>query len=417
MIKATDSIAGTTRTITWDDDNRMKSVTDSLNSTGVTAKTTFAYDASGTRVVKSGNLGDVVYVNANYTLRNSDLISKHVFAGNTRIVSKMSSVQTTGTATTVKDMGAFYYHGDHLGSSSVITDSTGKFYEHIEYFPYGEDWIDDKASSTSDSVAYKFTTKEYDAETGYYNFGARTYDPKLGVWTSVDKAFEKYMPSASDFDTEHDYYWYLKQDASKKLPGVGGVFNSGNLNVYSYALNNPVRYIDPDGNATALNQGEMSVLDSMRAQNKAIADPEYKAGAGGHIAKPDPSYTWCNQAAFDIIKAAGGDLSKFTKPGGRYETRANDMINVMKEGVANKNLKMATGEQAKNLANQGYTVIAAAPGHVATVASSYNKYDPEKGPTVAHVGGGNNAVMSAKSAFQTDVKNLQFFYDPKQKVK
>ncbi|MFH0977500.1 MAG: RHS repeat-associated core domain-containing protein [Spirochaetota bacterium] len=200
-------------------------------------------------MLKSGNLGDVVYVNANYTLRNSDIVSKHVFAGNTRIVSKMSSVQTTGTATTVKDIGAFYYHGDHLGSSSVITDSIGKFYEHIEYFPYGEDWVDEKATSTSESVAYKFTAKEYDAETGYTNFGARYYDMKLCTWISVDKAFPKYIPSANDFDTEHDYYWYLQQDASKKLPGIGGVFNSSNLNVYHYAGLNPVKYVDPDGNA------------------------------------------------------------------------------------------------------------------------------------------------------------------------
>lgn len=28
---------------------------------------------------------------------------------------------------------------------------------------------------------------------------------------------------------------------------MGGVFNSGNLDVYCYALNNPVKYFDPDG--------------------------------------------------------------------------------------------------------------------------------------------------------------------------
>jgi RHS repeat-associated protein len=120
--------------------------------------------------------------------------------------------------------------------------------------PYGEDWIDDKASTATDSIAYKFTGKEYDSEMGYTNYGARYYDMKLSTWISADKAFveSKYFPKATDFDTEHDYYWYLKQDASNKLPGIGGVFNSVNLNVYAYAGLNPVKHIDPDGNLWAV---------------------------------------------------------------------------------------------------------------------------------------------------------------------
>ncbi len=36
-----------------------------------------------------------------------------------------------------------------------------------------------------------------------------------------------------------------------QLPGLGGVFNPINLNAYHYAGLNPVKYVDPDGNATA----------------------------------------------------------------------------------------------------------------------------------------------------------------------
>ena len=38
-------------------------------------------------------------------------------------------------------------------------------------------------------------------------------------------------------------------NTTKTLPGMGGVFNVVNLHVYHYAGNNPVKYVDPDGNS------------------------------------------------------------------------------------------------------------------------------------------------------------------------
>jgi len=59
--------------------------------------------------------------------------------------------------------------------------------------------------------------------------GSRYYNPRESVWLSVDPPLinGKYM---------NDEY-------------IGGVFNSGNLNPYIYTYQNPIRLIDPNGEA------------------------------------------------------------------------------------------------------------------------------------------------------------------------
>jgi len=131
----------------------------------------------------------------------------------------------------------------------VLTNNAGSYHERIEYLPYGETWVEDKAVSDGYTTPYKFTSKELDAETGLYYFGARYYDARMSRWISADPAFAegKYFPKPNDYDTEHDFYWYLQQDGSKKLAGLGGVFNAVNMDGYHYAGDNPVKLVDPDG--------------------------------------------------------------------------------------------------------------------------------------------------------------------------
>jgi RHS repeat-associated protein len=110
--------------------------------------------------------------------------------------------------------GVYYYHGDHLGSSSVITDKLGNLIQVIEYYPFGE--VRKNFMTTSFDSTFKFTAQEYDAESELYFFSARYYNPKIGRFISPD-------------------------------PLVTSPMNPQNLNRYSYVLNNPLRYTDPTG--------------------------------------------------------------------------------------------------------------------------------------------------------------------------
>jgi len=81
---------------------------------------------------------------------------------------------------------------------------------------------------------YRFTSKEFDRETGLYYFGARYYEPKLSNWMSVDPSgFELINPMEKD------------DEGGLKVKEKYSVVEA--LNWYSYAGNNPVIFVDPTG--------------------------------------------------------------------------------------------------------------------------------------------------------------------------
>jgi len=84
----------------------------------------------------------------------------------------------------------FFYHPDHLGSSSFITNLEGEVVQHIEYVPFGEVFIEERNNVWN--TPYLFNAKEFDEETGMYYYGARYYEPRLSLWMSTDKYREKY---------------------------------------------------------------------------------------------------------------------------------------------------------------------------------------------------------------------------------
>ena len=161
--------------------------------------------------------------------------AKNIYLGETRIVTKLNS----GDEPTYNEeyYKQYYYHSDHLGSASLITDYKGDEYQRIEYTPYGETWVEKTSNTGLEYLPYRFTGKEIDEETGLYYYGARYLDPRYSRWISTDPAVGEYIPGAGKATAS---------DAGS-LPGMGGIFNIVNLQLYHYAGNNPVKYTDPDG--------------------------------------------------------------------------------------------------------------------------------------------------------------------------
>ena len=162
------------------------------------ATTSFIYDDDGRRAKKTAGSNTTIYVNDLYEIINAAAV-KYIFAGNLRIA------KITGTD--IK-----YFHKDHLGSSTVMTNASGLSVETSEYLPYGRN-RDQSGTSVSD---YKFTDQELDTSTGLYNYDARLYDPVVGRFISADSI-------------------------------VPDIYNPQDLNRYSYVRDNPLLYIDPDG--------------------------------------------------------------------------------------------------------------------------------------------------------------------------
>ncbi|MGE8553345.1 MAG: DUF6443 domain-containing protein [Chryseobacterium jejuense] len=112
-----------------------------------------------------------------------------------------------------------YQYKDHLGNTRISfgRNSTGvlEITDANDYYPFGMNHLKSGNAFFGQSTYknYKYNGKELQ-ETGMYDYGARMYMPDLGRWGVIDNKAEKYFPFSG----------------------------------YNYAINNPIKYLDPDGN-------------------------------------------------------------------------------------------------------------------------------------------------------------------------
>ncbi|MBI3334390.1 RHS repeat-associated core domain-containing protein, partial [Candidatus Pacearchaeota archaeon] len=101
-----------------------------------------------------------------------------------------------------------YYHSDHLGSTTLVTNQSGDIVEENFYEPFGQIY------SGEEENRYLYTGQELDQDTDLYYYGARYYDPSKNQFVQPD-------------------------------PLIQDIYTPADLNRYAYVRNNPYKYTDP----------------------------------------------------------------------------------------------------------------------------------------------------------------------------
>ncbi|MER8522697.1 RHS repeat-associated core domain-containing protein [Mesorhizobium sp. M1076] len=184
-----------TRTLAWDEANRLKTVTQAASTVSL------FYGPDGARSKKTSSFATTLYPDASVEIDPA---------------TPGAEIYTRYPHPDVKVTGATkaFLHRDHLASVRMVTDAAGAIAEQTNYASYGE------RLNTGFQTQKSYIGERFDPETGLLYLNARYMDPVLGRFISPDG-------------------W------DPTLPGVG-------TNRYAYAQNDPVNKSDPNGHATGI---------------------------------------------------------------------------------------------------------------------------------------------------------------------
>ena len=200
-----------------------------------------------------------------------------------------------------------YFLKDHLGSTRVVFGSNGAVLQATDYYAFG---LEHTPLAISNTNRYLYNGKELQDETfaggvrlGWYDYGARFYDPQLGRFHTVD-------PLASKFP---------------------------NWSPYVYCNNNPIIMVDPDGRS-----GEV-VIDK---QNRTVT-----------VTSNLILYGSAGSAA--LAKSTAGDIQKqWNAAGGKVSIGgAEYSVNFVVNGSYNANLKESDVTGNKDIKNNYFKVV------------------------------------------------------------
>jgi len=136
-----------------------------------------------------------------------------------------------------------FYFDDPLGTRRAQTDANGMLEATYQSLPFGDGLNRNLIRSTDDPTENHFTGKERDTESGNDYFGARYYNSATGRWLSPD--------------------W----SASVEPVPYASLGNPQTLNLYGYALNNPLGNVDVDGHDGCTVEGVAECTFALNNEN------------------------------------------------------------------------------------------------------------------------------------------------------
>jgi RHS repeat-associated protein len=144
----------------------------------------------------------------------------------------------------------YYYHNDHLGIPQLMTNENGVVVWEADYYPFGEANIQMQGGVVNN---FRFPGQYYDNETGLHFNYHRFYDPITGRYLTPDP-----------------------------IGQLGGIY------LYTYAVNNPVNYIDPFGLTTIM----ITIDRNLVTTNSTIGDLTVNLNTKGYTLE----LPWSNNA-------------------------------------------------------------------------------------------------------------------------
>jgi hypothetical protein len=209
--------------------------------------------------------------------------------------------------------------------------------------------------------------------------------------------------------------------------GPSGPSGTSGINSNSSSTNKVYQKSSSEYN-TNNNHNSAQIETLMESQQNVISNPLYQQGSTGpcNYGGATSETTWCNQATFEVAEKTNSGLASAMYGTHKYDTNANVAAQNLQYYANNPNssIQEINGSQAQNLANSGYTVIAAyentrgGSGHLSTVAPGYD-YNASSGPVLANVGlQSQTGINTTATVYGSHYSNgeVHYYFNANQKI-